>query len=194
MLDRVDLRLDQQVDDEARHVRHVEPHDAEHRLEHDGELALRPAEAEPLVDGVKRAVDAFEQSVERVHHEAEQAGEDVPRHARHGDAQRVQQRLFERAPRGGVEQHRGREVNDGEHRGPAGGGCLGGQQRQHDRGDRQRFDRVAEHEPHGLALEQPPHQRQAAEPAGDVHEDRPQPAPDGPPAARRRGAERGPVH
>ena len=61
VLDRVDLRLDQQGDIDPDHVRDEEPDEAQHRLGRQRTPALSLAEPEPLVDGVEEPIDRLQE-------------------------------------------------------------------------------------------------------------------------------------
>src|SRR2546421_9647068 len=170
MLDRVNLGLDQQVDDEAGGISDEEPEDADDGLDDGGRSLLSRAEPQDLVNGIEQAVERFEQSLEDLDDAADDGEKNLPGEAGEGGSDRVEHGLFDRATGAGIEEDVDGEEDaaEREHVGFAaervGEKCIDKS------GEEERLDDIATEEARKLAVEEGPDQRLARDPPGEVNQ------------------------
>ena len=95
VLDRIEGRLDEHVHVDADQVGDEEPVEAEGRLDDQHDVPLAGAEAQPLVHGVEKTLDALDQALEKAHGEAEERGKDVEAEAEPHADDRIGDRLLD---------------------------------------------------------------------------------------------------
>src|SRR5262245_7779493 len=77
MLDRIDLRLDEEDQDKPQDVGDAAPNQSRGRLPDFGEPAFAAPETKPFVDGVQAAVDRLQTALEELRDQPEQPGQEV---------------------------------------------------------------------------------------------------------------------
>ena len=111
MLDRVDLRLDQQGDEEPEHVGDQEPGHPQDRLARQRRASLAPSEPQPLIDRVEHPLDRLDHPREDLHHQPEQARQKVRDQRSPGPGERVDRHLLQ-VPAGPGGQHQAGRQED----------------------------------------------------------------------------------